>query len=1045
MLRTSLAIGLVLGLAVVPCAAVLPPTPMFETLGVEAGLPSSDVYDIAEDRDGFLWLATGDGLARYDGIGFTTWRHSPDDPASLPANNVQAVHVDRENRVWAGTEGGGLAMLGPERTRFRRWRGNAGTDAGFSGDDVWSIAQTRDGAIWAGTYAAGLNRLDPATGEIRVLRHVEGDAATLAADDVTALLEDAAGRFHVATSAGLTVYDAAPDSVDTPPARQWLAGQMIFSLRETREDGVLIATRDALHAAAAGAAAPQLRPLPYPAAVTGAHRDRAGRLWLATRSGIILETAGASFALRHGDPRRYTLPSPVVHDVLEDREGGLWFATREGGIFHLKPQWPNFSHLRAPLALDRPMLDQATRAVAVCPDGDVVADGAGAELLRHDPASGAAVRIALPVLAAPITRVFALACDAHGYWVGHRLGVLRFDPAGGAREEWRVGDASGLGEGVVAQLLPAAGVTWVSMHGSGVFALRAGEPGAVRAAGSAGLEVEQLAARAGSLFAIGDAGLVRLGDEGAIAASPGIPGTTHDALGFAPDGTLWLHEPGALTQWRLDGDIAVRLRSIGPDDGLPAAQASAIVARDDAVYVAGRRGLWRYDRGSGELRRYHRADGLYANEFADAAAAVARDGTVFLAGELGVVGFDPARLESNRVAPRLVLAGASVERGGSQVELGRDAFSLSHDDRDLRIAVRALSLGEPSANRYRFRLDGFEPGWFDAGSRGERVFAQLPPGQYELHIAASNPSGIESTLAAPIAILVAPPPWRTAWAYTGYGVAAALLALLAFGAFRRRLERRHAYTLAVERRAAAEQRSQAKSDFLADVGHEIRTPMTGVLGMTELLLRTELDARQRGYARTVHRSGEHLLRLIDDLLDLSRIEAGQLALEPVACELEALLDEVVALEAPLAQDRGLLLERRIDPLLPVAAMLDATRLRQVLLNLVSNAIKFTEHGSVTIAFARDGDRLAIDVTDTGPGLSEVAVQKLFARFGQGARLPGGSGLGLAISKRLVELMHGRIDVDSRPGSGTTIRVQLPLSPCEPPVRSGPLPRRSAAV
>jgi len=195
----------------------------------------------------------------------------------------------------------------------------------------------------------------------------------------------------------------------------------------------------------------------------------------------------------------------------------------------------------------------------------------------------------------------------------------------------------------------------------------------------------------------------------------------------------------------------------------------------------------------------------------------------------------------------------------------------------------------------------------------------------------------------------------------------------------------------------------------------------------------------------VHRSGEHLLRLIDDLLDLSRIEAGQLELEPAPCELEGLLDEVVALEAPLAQERGLRLERALDPLLPIAAVLDSTRVRQVLLNLVSNAIKFTEHGRVTIGFARDARHLVVQVTDTGPGLSEAAVSKLFARFGQGARLPGGSGLGLAISKRLVELMHGSLDVDSRPGRGTTMRVALPLSPCEIPVRTEPVrPRRAAA-
>jgi ligand-binding sensor domain-containing protein len=146
----TLAMGIA---AFAPAAALaaLPPTPMFETIGVEAGLPSSEVYDLAEDRDGHLFIGTADGLARWDGVEFVVWRHDPDDPGSLPANNVQVVHVDREDRVWAGTEGGGLAMLGAERTRFRRWR-DAGDGPGFSGNDVWSVAQSSDGAIWAGTF-----------------------------------------------------------------------------------------------------------------------------------------------------------------------------------------------------------------------------------------------------------------------------------------------------------------------------------------------------------------------------------------------------------------------------------------------------------------------------------------------------------------------------------------------------------------------------------------------------------------------------------------------------------------------------------------------------------------------------------------------------------------------------------------------------------------------------------------------------------------------------------------------------------------------------
>ncbi len=1021
-----------LGLALVATSslAALAPTPMLETIGVDAGLPSSEVYDLAEDRDGYLWIATGDGLARYDGVGFRVWRYDPADPASLPTNNVQTVYVDRANRVWAGTEGGGLAMLAADRRAFRTWRGSPERTGGFSGVDVWSVLQTRDGAIWAGTYAAGLNRIDPDSGEIVVLRHRDGDASSLASDDVTALAEHRDGRFFVATSAGLTVFDTLPDPARTPRAETWLPGELILSMRESAGE-VWLATREQLFRVPHGASAPVAAPLALPNGSGGVLHDRDGRLWVALRTGIVFADGDVQHTIAYGDSRRYTLGAPQVMDGLEDREGGLWFAVRESGLAHLKPTWTNFAHLRPPL-LDRPLLDQAARALAVCPDGDVLTGGGDLELVRHDPASGAAVRIMLETPAGALGRIHALGCDAQGYWIGHRHGVARlgFD---GAFEQGRSGDDSGIESRVVAQLASDGDVVFVAMHGSGLYALRSGERKARRASDATGLEIEQLALRDDGLYGVGERGLFRVARDDLAVTTLHAPGEALDALAFMPDGTLWLHEPGRLTQGRVDGSRFAPVATIGPEQGLPATHASTLVATADALFIAGRRGLWRVDAAERRVRRYRRAEGLYANEFSDAPAGRGADGAVFLASDLGLVAFDPARLVDNRVPPALVVESVTVQRGEARVALPHGAFALAHGDRDLRVVARALSLGEPRANRYRFRLDGFEPEWIDVGELGERTFAQLPPGRYALHLAASNPSGVATALAAPIAIEVATPPWRTPLAFVAYAAVSLLLGFAALRLYRARLMRRHAFQLAEERSAAAELRNQAKTDFLADVGHEIRTPMTGVLGMAELLLRTPLDERQRGYAQTVQRSGEHLLRLINDLLDLSRIEAGRLELEPAPCDLEAFVAETVALEQPLAAERSLTLAAHSDPALPRAAVLDAMRVRQVLLNLVSNAIKFTERGGVTLGFGRGADGwLVVSVADTGPGMSDAALQRLFARYEQVGRRGGGSGLGLAISKRLVEAMGGYVEVESALGQGTTFRVHLPLVPCAMP-------------
>ncbi|WP_170985268.1 ATP-binding protein [Roseomonas sp. AR75] len=255
-------------------------------------------------------------------------------------------------------------------------------------------------------------------------------------------------------------------------------------------------------------------------------------------------------------------------------------------------------------------------------------------------------------------------------------------------------------------------------------------------------------------------------------------------------------------------------------------------------------------------------------------------------------------------------------------------------------------------------------------------------------------------------------------------------------------------------RRAAERASAEKSDFLAFVSHEVRTPLNGVLGTLSLLLDTPLDAEQSAYAETARRSGETLLWTVNELLDLSRIEAGKLELEEIAFDPAQPVREVLSLQAAAAADKGLRLTASLDAMLPARVMGDPGRLRQVLMNLVDNAIRFTAAGSVEVRVTRDGGRMDVAVRDTGPGISPSLRRRLFRRFQQAdagtARRHGGSGLGLMICRRLVGLMGGEIGVESEPGAGSVFRFTLPLreasadTPLEPArPAAAPLPTRRA--
>lgn len=387
------------------------------------------------------------------------------------------------------------------------------------------------------------------------------------------------------------------------------------------------------------------------------------------------------------------------------------------------------------------------------------------------------------------------------------------------------------------------------------------------------------------------------------------------------------------------------------------------------------------------------------------------------------------------------LPSVQVHRDGRSVALPVSGrwLRLRPGDRDLRLSA------PPVAVPHRYWLEGHDAGWIELPPGEGRIYQQVRPGRHRLRLQVSDGHGAWSEEQV-LELLVEPVWWRTpaALGLAGLGllVATALLA----AAWRARRARRQALLLSRERQALAEQHSEAKSRFLATLGHEIRTPMTGVLGMAELLQGSDLDLRQRAQVEAIQRAGGHLLRLVNDALDLARIEAGRLRLDIAPFELGPLLDEVAGLLQPLAAAKPLRFTLHCDPALPRALEGDATRLRQILFNLGHNAIKFCERGEVRLrVLPRSPEGIVLEMQDTGPGLDRAHQERLFQRFEPGGR--SGSGLGLAISQELAVAMGGSIRVRSEPGCGACFRVELPLpaAPAGAAPASPPAPTASRRV
>ena len=381
-------------------------------------------------------------------------------------------------------------------------------------------------------------------------------------------------------------------------------------------------------------------------------------------------------------------------------------------------------------------------------------------------------------------------------------------------------------------------------------------------------------------------------------------------------------------------------------------------------------------------------------------------------------------LASFTVAADDPVPSVQVHRGGQAVQLPVNGrwLRLRPGDRDLRLAAPGASV------RQRYWLEGHDAGWVELAPGQGRIYQQVLPGRHRLRIEVADGHGAWSPVRT-LDLLVEPAWWRTPAALLAAGLGLLFSTGWLAAWHRARLARTRALLISRERQALAEQHSEAKSRFLATLGHEIRTPMTGVLGMAELLQGSTLDARQRAQVEAIQRAGGHLLRLLNDALDLARIEAGRLRLDHAAFELRPLLQEVAGLLQPLAAAKALGFSLHCDADVPAAMQGDATRLRQILFNLGHNAIKFSERGEVMLRVAaRQPLGLVLEVQDTGPGLDAERQARLFHRFEPGlGDSGGGSGLGLAISQELAVAMGGSIRVRSAPGEGACFRVELPLA------------------
>jgi signal transduction histidine kinase/ligand-binding sensor domain-containing protein/DNA-binding response OmpR family regulator len=1065
----------------------------FDYLSVDNGLSTNTTRFVYQDKKGFLWIATEDGLNRYDGYTFKHFKPDPKNKNSLSDNAVYKIYQDNSGIFWITTRNG-LNVLDPVKETFTRYNHNKNDPHSISDDKVDEIVEDSSGKIWIGSRK-GLNlyRRD----ESKFYRFQANPEVTgsLSNDHINALHLDRKGMLWVATQNGLNKFNPEDSTfiayyydLNNPKS---LSNNFINCIFEDSEGNLWIGTISGLNKLVP-VSSDSLEFVVYKRDPLNTNslsnnnvkticEDDEKNLWIGTIGGginIFNPTSGNFYALKNNPQNPKSLSDDFIFHLKKDNTGIIWVSTYSKGVSKYTPAKRRFLHYRPELNTHLQIKENDVTALLVDNKNHlwIATNGNGITVLKNGLSSNRfetedkIVYRMSSVNSLSNNYVTSMIQDRDGLvWIGTFGGGLnRFDPKTKLFTVYKYDkdNPHSLSHNFVQSIYEDKdGFIWAGTGLKGVCRLDKStglfkrytydpeDPNNNKNPNA--IEVTAICEdSAGNIwFGSSTEGINKFDKKNQtftfFSYIPDDPVTLSSnrilCIYFDKQTRLWAGTYGG--GFNLYNEQANSFIHYTQNDGLAGNTVMAITEdHSGKLWISTNNGISRFDPETKKFKSFDVNDGLQGNEFNP--GAVFNDeanNKIYFGGKNGLNIFQPHLIRDNLIKPEIVLTdfklfNQSVSVLENTVLDGSISYAnnitLSHDQNVIAFEFSALHFINPAKNNYAYKMDGFDRDWIYAGTKRYAEYTNLDPGNYVFRVKSSNSDGIWNEEGASIKIVIAPPFWKTWWAYIIYIV----IIVLSFLTIRKyelnRVRLKNQLKLKELESKKYQEIDDLKSKFFANISHEFRTPLTIILGSLDKLTKEMAQTPDLKEYTVMKRNASRLLQLINQLLELSRIESGSVKLNASEADIVKFLKRITASFSSLAYQKnqklffnGTFIENASvnDEML---LYFDKKKLETVFYNLLSNAIKFTpREEKIKVSIHSEEEFVKISFVNTGVEIPPEKLEKVFDRFYQvddsETRNFVGTGIGLSLAKEYVEMHKGKIEVESI-NNETSFTIYIPI-------------------